>query len=461
MVAAAIVTTLRRELLLRTDMNNCTKSRPLIALALLTLAVLACNRSIATVTPVPPLPTLSVPTHTPPATASPTAPATSTPLPLPTPSPTPVIPPACPPPGDPLPPQRPAAFDDYPKEMAAYLSAGGSAQGLERLLRDWGAITDEAGKVRSLDLTGDADPEVVVALIDPAPEFDLPWPPGDVLILQCQGGAVVPAYQGRAAVGEGPSDLSFNLHRIEDVNRTGRADVVYATSSCGAHTCWDRLYIVEWDGTGFTNRIPGMGDYPHPTFNVSAGRVLVEVGGIASAGAGYQRSYSEGWEWDGRQFVVVERTVGPPTALIHYVHDGDDALARGDYGGAIGHYQSALDDTSLLAGLFLESEEEGTLTVRAYARFKLVVAFGAAGDGRGGQSQYDLLLAEHPEGTSGYPYARLGQAFWGDFVAHEAPRSACAAAVAVAESDPNVAERLYAGYANPEYGAPDLCRIGE
>jgi hypothetical protein len=446
-------------------MRSYGKSRLLIAATVLTLVALTCNRTAPTATPVTPLPTLPppIPSPSPTATQTPTLhaaiPMTDTPVPLPSPTSTPVIPLACPPPGNPLPPERPATFGDYPVVMAVYLSAGGSAQGLERLLRDWGAITDELGKVRSLDITGDVNPEVIVALTDPMPEFDLPWPPGDVLIFQCQMGSVVPAYQGRLTIGLDASDLQFTLDKIEDVNGTGRADVVFVTSSCGAHTCWDRLYIVEWDGAGFVNRVPDMNDYPSATFTVGDSQILVAVGGIGSVGAGYQRSYREEWEWDGKQFRMTEQIVGPPTALIHFVHDGDDALAQGDYGMAISHYQSALQDMILPSGLFVETEEQGLALVKAYARFKLIVAYAASGDNRGAQSQHDRLIAEHPDGTPGYPYTLLGQTFWNNFLANGVPVSACAVVVAIAESDPTLAERLYAGYANREYEPADLCQL--
>ncbi len=331
---------------------------------------------------------------------------------------------------------------------------------MQRLLQVWGAITDEAGRVRSLEMTGDIDPETVVALIDPMPEVDLPWVPGDVLIFQCRGGAVVPAYVGRLATGGDPADLQFSLEKVEDVNGTGRADVVYTVSSCGAHTCWGRLYIIEWDGAGFVNRIPDMEDYAYPTFTVDDGRVVVDTGGIGSAGAGHQRSYQEIWVWDGRQFSRSEQIVGPPTALVHRLHDGDEALARGDYGEAISHYQQALEDTLLPVGLFLETDEQGTAVIRAYARFKLIVAYAVSGDLWRAQKQYDSLLAEHPGGTPGSPYVILGQAFWSEFLTNEAPASACAAAVAIAESNPTLAEQLYAGYANSEYEPADLCRVG-
>jgi hypothetical protein len=55
----------------------------------------------------------------------------------------------------------------------------------------------------------------------------------------------------------------------------------------------------------------------------------------------------------------------------------------------------------------------------------------------------------------------MGQAFWGDYVVNRAPWSACAAAVVLAENDPALAERLYAGYANQVYEPADLCRLAE
>jgi hypothetical protein len=97
--------------------------------------------------------------------------------------------------------------------------------------------------------------------------------------------------------------------------------------------------------------------------------------------------------------------------------------------------------------------------VRAYARFKLVVAFAATGDSGDARSQYDLLLAEHPQDTPGHAYTLLGQTFWDAFAAGETLRSACAAAVTLAESTPTLAEQLYAGYANPAYEPADLCRV--
>lgn len=391
-------------------------------------------------------------------TATPTPTPTAPPLPTAT---SPILP-ACPPKGNPPPPSQPTSFEEIPAVIEAYLSAGAGTEQLGELLRSWGAITTDMGIVRSIDMTGDPDPEIVVSLIDPSPGAQIgPWPPGDLLILHCQLGSVNTAYQGRLAAEEDWDWNSFHLDRVEDVNGTGLPDLIYTTRSCGAHTCFDRLYVIEWDGAGFVNRVANMEPYPYPTFSVGDGQILVDSVGFGSVGAGIQRGHREIWTWNGQQFALTEQLTGPPLALIHYVHDGDAALAEGTYTEAIAHYEAAISTADLPSGLFPDEAGEGTAVVRAYARFKLVVALTAAGDRAGAETHYNLLAAEHPQDTPGHPYLLLAQTYWNDLLAGADPWLACATVVALAQSDPMFTEMLYAGYGNPMYEPEQLCTLQE
>jgi hypothetical protein len=344
--------------------------------------------------------------------------------------------------------------------LAAYLSEGAGAPEVESLLREWEAVTHDSGSVESLDMTGDRDAELVVFLVDPSPEGGvIQWPAGEVLIFQCEGGKVVPAFLGRFADDEDWDWFSFHRQKLEDVNDNGLADLVYVSRTCGAHTCFDRLYVIEWDGESFINQVPIMEAYPFPTFMVGRGQVHVDIGGIGSAGAGIQRSHEEVWTWDGGRYVLSEEIIGEPLVLVQYVHDGDEALARGDYAEAIEHYLQALDTVDMDSGLFLGSEEDGLAVIQAYTMFKLVVSHAAAGDVASAETYYERLLADHQGGTLGHVYVQLAEAFWNDFAASGNAATGCQEAVAVAEVEPLSTDLLYAGYANPEYTPARLCEL--
>jgi hypothetical protein len=412
---------------------------------------------LATETPQPAAATpVDTPTHAPPtSTLAPTAAPTD--LPTAIPSATPIA--ACPPSGDPPPPPRPPSFDLYTATLTAYLDAGASPDAVEHLLLDWGAISDDLGGMEAVDMTGDASPEMVVQLVDPSPESGtVAGPAGDLLIYHCQAGAVRLAYQGREQAAEDWEWFSFELDSIGDVDGDGLDDVDYRTRTCGAHTCFEQLHIVAWDGEGLSNVAAGMEAYPFPTFELGEGQVLVDVGGIGSAGAGAQRSYQEVWTWDGGSYALSEAVVGPPVSLIHFVHDGDEALAGGHYLEAIEHYQS-MRASSLSSGLvFLDDVQQELAIVNAYNGFKLAVAHTAAGEASKADREFDRLRSDHPPGTPGQPFLVMADAFWAEFEAAGDAGAACSA-VAVAEGDGEIADLLYAGYANPEYTPEGLCDL--
>lgn len=367
---------------------------------------------------------------------------------------------ACPRPGNPVAPSRPTLIEEYPSVLARYLSRGADPSEVERVLREWGAVTHDSGSVESLDMTGDRVAELIVFLVDSSPAGGaVRWPPGEVLIFQCEAGKVVPAFLGRLTDNEDWDWFSFHRQKLADVNENGLVDLVYVSRTCGAHTCFDRLYVIEWDGAAFVNRALGMEAYPYPSFMVGEGQIRVHIGGIGSAGAGIQRSHEEVWTWDGKQYTLTEEITGEPLVLVQYVHDADEALARGGFSEAVEHYLVALDGAELESGLFLDSEEDGLAVIQAYALFKLVVSHAAVGDVATAETYYEQLREDHAGGAIGHVYVRLAEAFWTDFEASGNAFEACQEAVAAAEVKEASYDLLYAGYANPEYTPERLCEL--
>jgi hypothetical protein len=71
---------------------------------------------------------------------------------------------------------------------------------------------------------------------------------------------------------------------------------------------------------------------------------------------------------------------------------------------------------------------------------------------------FNILQGENPPGTPGNGFAVMGAAFMENFRATSDARAACAQALSVGASQPNVLSALNSyGYANRTYMLGDLC----
>jgi tetratricopeptide (TPR) repeat protein len=186
---------------------------------------------------------------------------------------------------------------------------------------------------------------------------------------------------------------------------------------------------------------------------------------------------------------VAEVVPGESTYRIHVIHDGDTALYRAEYAEAVAFYEQALSED-------LQSweipDEDAYLT--AFARFRLVQAYAAAGNVEAAQAAYDALVqayqaptpappaegegegeGETPEGEPtvtptpalladrpGGAFVEMARLFWREFEADQSIIAACEAVRNYARANPASYGVLNDfGYANPTYTAPDLCPFGE
>jgi hypothetical protein len=441
-----------------------------VVLSTLVLAMLACGPLTTvlgpteTSTPAEVFPVETPPTEAPTSTTVPsptsTLIATATELPA-TPTPPPTSP-ACPPPGSPRL-IRPADFADYPDAIQQYLSAGGSVVALRGTLTEWSALPDAENQVVAADLTGDGGDEVIVALAHPDAQTIVR--PGVLLIFGCSEGRYTSLHREGNADPE-MFDPAVQLVQVGDTNLDDSPDVTYVLRTCGAHTCFERLNILGWNGTRLASLMGGTLDLPYPTYTVEPGQIEAISGGIGSVGAEPQRGYAEIWTWNGDVFTITETIHEPAVYRYHALLDGDRALRAGDYVSATEMYRRVIDDDALESFVGVISQADGAgerAFLTAFARWRLLLTYLHMGDVGSAQAEINRLQADYPPGEVGHEVVEMALTFWEVYLQGEGIVPACSEIVAAAERYASVLEFFNNnyGYANPWWEPEDLCLATE
>jgi hypothetical protein len=333
-----------------------------------------------------------------------------------------------------------------------YLSAGGSVAGLESFLTDWEVLES----IAAADLTGDGVEEVVLTMRDPTSPF-MP-PAGGLFIYGCRAGG----YELLARrVSE---DLGVSLLEVTDATGEGVPEVVYVRESCGAHTCYRSLKILAWDGGSFRELISGSLDMPYPTYTIEPGRIEADSGGIGSVGAEPQRDYAEIWTWTGEVFTRTEQIWASPVYRYHALLDGERALREGDTTAALETYRRVIEDDGLQewgaeGGMVEPAEERATL--KAFARWRILLTHLQVGDEAQAQAAYQQLQENYPPGAAGHEVAALAEDFWSAYQASGEIGQGCDRALDGGSGSAilDFFNTNY-GYANPQWEADDLCPVG-
>jgi len=402
----------------------------------------------------------------------------------------------CPDQGNPVAPARPPTFEDYPEAIAEYLSLGGPPTILEATLRKWYETSPTGqripgrdfaaagGLVRAdRDFNADGVPEILLVLPDPG---SIRQPPaGDLLLFGCQDAV----YHLVDRAGYTPGRSLPLVASADDLLNRGYNQLIYVTETCGTTTCTREVTIRGYNlalGT-FVNLSEEVIDLPGGLIEgpgVTAGdisgdgvsEIVVSSGISATPDAGPPRPTTEVWTWNGEAFALSQTVVSEPVYRIHVLHDGDAALERGDFTQAAADYARALADPEL-QDWTLPNESD---YLKAYTLYRLMLTYavqyqqGQAGD------YFDQLLTSYPPfgsaveedeeepdeeeeplavpGGPGSVYSDLAIVFWDSYLASNDHGLACRAAVAFAQSRPDVLVPLNSfGYANRQYVPEDLC----
>ncbi|MGQ9489819.1 MAG: LysM peptidoglycan-binding domain-containing protein [Anaerolineae bacterium] len=401
----------------------------------------------------------------PPGTAATAGPATDTPAPAAqaSPIPTPTVQPGVTPAPEaqatvaPTVPQPAASgcsdrLSDYPNLILAYLNTAGNKPDS---LRDWlagcAALTGDPDAITTAALQTTTSTDLIVALHDPT----LPPPAGNgmLLIFHSSPTGYQLAYQ---ALGKG----SVALVMADDLNLDGKPDVVWADTSCDAHTCFTELHVDSWDGTAYQDWLTGeptMASAEYRFDDVTsegAGLEIIAHGGtIGSVGAGPQRAWTETYiSPAGAAYTLFSRVYDPSPCLYHKILDANAALNKWTTDGfdaAIDLYTQAITDTNLTACGSIPDE---LTTLRDFARFRLAVAL--LGAGRRAEAENVSRQITTP--------ALIGAAttFFSAYRSSGSIIQACRDTNTYAQGNPASWQFLADwGYANPSFTAAELCPL--
>jgi hypothetical protein len=442
-----------------------------LALFTLTFVIAACNLAgpaglpvtpPAEVSPSPVIPTTTVPaaTDTPPPATD--LPATETPVPevSPTllPSPTPG--------GEPCLASQPQVslqagdFAGFPQSVLDFLNAGGSLEALDQGLYTAG-VANQPLSVAAADLTGDGSRDVVVSIYNPD---SIATPPGGrLLIYTCESG------QYRLAYDEQTEDLwgAPGIRYLQDLDNDESAELVASRPTCGAHTCFEDITILVWDGSTFENRLEWTTtDLPYPDVRLEDPEgdgiydLIVVGSGFGSVGAGPQRSLIRSWVYEPEMvsWIPAGETLGESNYRIHILHDAETSALVEAYDEALLLYGRVVQDSTLEDWTDPETERAN---LGAYALFKTAVVYLLQGNQEFAQSTFDQQEEAYPAGSTGHTYVEMAQTFQEAYAGEESVIRGCAAAQQFAgQHEEEILEPLGPaafGYANPEYEPMDIC----
>ncbi len=390
------------------------------------------------------------------ATATEPPPTPTSPPPSPTTSPTPtLVDPVCVPAQD-AGALEATAFEAYSQAILSYLNAGATVAELDRALYAAG-VAGQPVPVISADFDGDGKLDVAVSIFDPQSQT---FPPaGRLLLYRCVDGEYALQYSESSAEFEGTPHLWY----VQDLNADVLAEVVVSYPLCGAHTCFERVEILGWDGTEFVDRLSGISnDLPTPDVAIrdpdgdGIFELAVTGSGFGSVGAGPPRSVTRVWAWDraAGQWAPAGDVLGPSQFRVHVLHDADAAARRGDYEEALLLYGRVITDGTLDEWVQPELEQAN---LGAYARFKSVVMYSLLGQPDFAETVFQEMQRAYPPDIPPHAFTEMAEWFLEAFqTGGEA--AACEAARGYADAnEEDILAPLYFGYGNPTYEPEDIC----
>lgn len=341
---------------------------------------------------------------------------------------------------------------------------------------------------QAVDVTGDGRTEWLLTVsLDPN---DVPWGrSGDFWII---GEEVLyrffqPSdyFRERTEADAVPLDQDFFLSAPQimgtpDMTGEGTADVVLRRQICGAHTCTQAYFVlsaaagevqqvVSSQKQGLDNSgqaiILYYSDLENLTDQTGDGvaDLVLHAGAIASAGAGYQRTRTEVWAWDGQTFSLAQTRLDPTPYRHLILYEANDNFDKGNLNDARTLYQQVVEDDSLEDVQWSEEFPSSHDSTVQFAAFRLALLGLMESDQEAASQWQGWLQQRYPE----TPIAEAARQLL-ELSASQTPlETACTATrnflISLETPDDDFPGKgptgslRYMGYANPSLQAADIC----
>ncbi|HET6319115.1 MAG TPA: hypothetical protein VFG86_21895, partial [Chloroflexota bacterium] len=298
---------------------------------------------------------------------------------------------------------RPRVFADYGQAILTYLNGQPSNMAsLRALLLDWGALKasspnarDATGDVLSVDVDGNGESDVLLALLDP----ENPTSDGAFLLYLKEHGTYRLAQETSA---QSRPRLLFARDMLGD----GRLAVGRSVATCSGAACSVAVDVLRWDHDQWHSLLTAPARMVDPEVQLSDGapgtKELMLHGGIVDAvGAGPQRAHTLVYRWDGAAFTLAETRNDASTYLYIKVMDANVLMGQRQYADAQGLYQEAATNNRLRTWEEHDAAQERA-DLQAFARFRVMVGYTLLGDEAKAQVWRDYTLNQQPN----HVYAR-------------------------------------------------------
>jgi len=211
----------------------------------------------------------------------------------------------------------PPIYEEYPLFLEQYLTHGGTTENLEQALISWAPQSyQHAVAVETADLKNDGVDEVLVLAQYVVPGADGYWPLGQLYIFECGEHGYHLTYESEQRVWDDPLSGIFE---IEDINDTGRLDVIYVSGFCSVSLCTADVQVVEWspEAEAYVELIPGEASMSQARLSLTdddrdgSKEIVLETSGtVSSLSIGPRFEEKVIYRWDGKSYEVAEHFVG-------------------------------------------------------------------------------------------------------------------------------------------------------